>query len=228
MVESNSGDEVIKSPQNEAITWKNRGNGLAKQGNYEGALSFYNTGLRLDPNNTDIWHNKSAVLTKLGRVDDAQICKQKIKEINEMSPGDKVELLLRNESPLTPSLSPTYNRNYYPTKCKSPIIIAMLSFFFPGSGQVDNGQLNKGISLLIGSLVGLGLFVIPGVIIIIYSICDSYTTAKKMNLGIIPCKKAGKWDSTVYIIVLLIMFMVWLGIMSYARLASPYFTSHTN
>jgi tetratricopeptide (TPR) repeat protein len=64
----------------EAIIWKNRGNSLAKQGNYEGALSCYNIGLGLDPANIDILHNKSIILTKIGKIEKPEELEKKSKK----------------------------------------------------------------------------------------------------------------------------------------------------
>jgi hypothetical protein len=72
----------------DAITWKERGNSLAKQGNYEGAIACYNTGLGINPTNIDILHNKSAILLKLGRNDEAQ---EFIRQIQELKNPPTVE-----------------------------------------------------------------------------------------------------------------------------------------
>jgi len=71
-------------------------------------------------------------------------------------------------------------------KEKNAIGAALLSFLFTGSGQVYNGETGKGIGILIGAVIGYFLFVIPGVLVIIYGIYDAYTTAQKMNKGEIP------------------------------------------
>lgn len=76
MVDELQGGEVTKSQQDEALTWKNRGNALFKQGKFEAALSCYNYGLELDPLNRDLWHNKGFSLHKLGRNDEARKCKE--------------------------------------------------------------------------------------------------------------------------------------------------------
>lgn len=66
-------------------------------------------------------------------------------------------------------------------KQKSPGIAALLSLVFAGSGQLYNAELVKGILVLAGTLLGLLVFVIPGVIVWIYGIYDAYHTTKKMN-----------------------------------------------
>lgn len=51
---------------------------------------------------------------------------------------------------------------------------ALLSFFIPGLGQMVKGQVGKGILILIGTIIGYCLFVIPGLIMHIWAIADAY------------------------------------------------------
>ncbi len=64
-ISSNSVREITEDDKIKAISCKESGNSLFKQGNYQDALWFYEKGLRLDPNNSDILHNKKMVLSKL-------------------------------------------------------------------------------------------------------------------------------------------------------------------
>lgn len=66
---------------------------------------------------------------------------------------------------------------------KNPQIAVFCSSFIPGLGQVYNGELLKGFVLLLGSLFGAILFLIPGLIVWIYSMYDAHITAGKMNDG---------------------------------------------
>ena len=59
---------ISEECKTEAISCKESGNSLFKEGNYQEALVFYEKGLRLDPNNSDILHNKNMTLVKLGRI----------------------------------------------------------------------------------------------------------------------------------------------------------------
>jgi TM2 domain-containing membrane protein YozV len=68
-------------------------------------------------------------------------------------------------------------------KEKSPGIAALLSLIFAGSGQIYNAELAKGILILAGTLLGLLVFLIPGIIVWIYGIYDAFVTTKKMNEG---------------------------------------------
>jgi len=78
---------------------------------------------------------------------------------------------------------------------KSPGLAAVLSFFIPGVGQIYNGQLGKGIWLVIADVIFLLLsyfFIgIPFLFAIwIYAIFDAYKVAEKINEG--ELKSGGK------------------------------------
>ncbi len=81
---------------------------------------------------------------------------------------------------------------------KSPILAAVLSFLIPGTGQIYNGEVRKGLGiLLIGAMftileiflirnndkgMELGPVLVAGIAIIlfwIFNIYDAHTTAKK-------------------------------------------------
>jgi len=71
---------------------------------------------------------------------------------------------------------------------KSPGLAAVLSFFIVGLGQIYNGQIGKGIVLIICYVISwllvlilIGLILVP--ILWIYGIYDAYTTATKINAG---------------------------------------------
>lgn len=91
---------------------------------------------------------------------------------------------------------------------KSAGIAAILAFFFPGSGQVYNGEIGKGIGIFIGYLIGLCIFLIPGIIVLIYGIYDAYKTSQKMNKGEIPYKESSTAKLIVFIIAELVLFFV--------------------
>ena len=69
---------------------------------------------------------------------------------------------------------------------KNPVLAAIASFLFAGLGQVYNGSFGKGLLIFFGTLIGSMIFLIPGLIVLVYGIYDAYTTAKKMNEGQIP------------------------------------------
>lgn len=57
-----------------AVSLKNQGNMLFRQGDYNGALSAYKRALLADPGYTDALHNKRLCLLKMGLKDEARQC----------------------------------------------------------------------------------------------------------------------------------------------------------
>ena len=90
-------------------------------------------------------------------------------------------------------------------KEKNPWISTILSFFFPGLGSVYNGDTLKGIAIYIGTIIGMFLYIVPGVIVWIYGMYDAFTTAKKMNEGSIPYKEANTMVIIGFIVVVLVI-----------------------
>lgn len=71
---------------------------------------------------------------------------------------------------------------------KNPGLAAVGSFFFTGLGQIYNGQIWKGIGLIILQSVNILLmFVLIGFltyfIVWVYGIYDAYSVAKRINAG---------------------------------------------
>lgn len=69
---------------------------------------------------------------------------------------------------------------------RNPGIAAVLSFFWTGVGQIYNGQIVKGIILILVQLVNAALmFVLIGFItypiVWIWGMYDAYKTAERMN-----------------------------------------------
>ncbi|MBA2375887.1 MAG: DUF5683 domain-containing protein [Actinomycetota bacterium] len=69
---------------------------------------------------------------------------------------------------------------------KSAGLAAVLSFFIPGVGQIYNGQILKGIILIVIGLINAALTVIligyvTHVITVIYAVYDAYKTAERIN-----------------------------------------------
>lgn len=76
-----------------------------------------------------------------------------------------------------------------PIKRKNRDTALILSFLIIGLGQIYNGQVGKGIGLIIGQILIVSSMVamfgpfgfLIGVLIPIYSIVDAYETADKIN-----------------------------------------------
>jgi TM2 domain-containing membrane protein YozV len=93
-------------------------------------------------------------------------------------------------------------------KEKNALAAALLSFLFTGSGQVYNGETGKGIGILIGAIIGYFIFVIPGVLVILYGVYDAYSTAQKMNKGEIPYVEVSNGKVIGFIIAEIVIFVI--------------------
>jgi len=73
---------------------------------------------------------------------------------------------------------------------KSSGIAAVLSFLFTGLGQIYNGQIGKGIVfMIVGFILAGTMLILIGFILYpifwIYNIYDAYSTAEKINAGVV-------------------------------------------
>jgi TM2 domain-containing membrane protein YozV len=89
-----------------------------------------------------------------------------------------------------------------PDVVKNPIYAFIMSFFIPGLGQAYNGQVKKAFFILIGTLIGSLLFLIPGLIVWIYGLYDAYKTSKAINEGKI------EYNESKYFILFLIIAII--------------------
>jgi len=114
-----------------------------------------------------------------------------------------------------------------PEKKKEPVLAAILSFLFAGSGQVYNGELGKGILILVGTIIGAFIFLIPGIIVWIYGIYNSYTTSEKMNKGEMEYKEPSAESVIAYILayIAIIVIAIFLAIAVAAFIVSAVFAS---
>lgn len=107
---------------------------------------------------------------------------------------------------------------------KSPAVATLCSFFIPGLGQVYNGDTEKGIAVFFGTLIGVFIFFIPGLLVWLFGLYDAYTTAKKMNAGEIPFKPTKTAHMIIFfilavIITVVVVFLVFLFVV--ASIFSP-------
>ena len=73
-------------------------------------------------------------------------------------------------------------------RLKSPGLAAVLSFLIVGLGQIYNGQIAKGLLLLLSAIIsGVLMLILVGFIfwiaIWLYAIYDAYNTARRINAG---------------------------------------------
>jgi TM2 domain-containing membrane protein YozV len=110
---------------------------------------------------------------------------------------------------------------------KNPLLAVLCSFFIPGLGQVYDGKTARGIAVFFGTLAGLFIFLIPGLIVWIYGLYDAYSTAKKMNAKEIPFQPTKTAHMIIFfilaaIIIAIVVFMVLMVLLAAFVAAFPH------
>jgi TM2 domain-containing membrane protein YozV len=90
---------------------------------------------------------------------------------------------------------------------KNPWLAALLSVFFFGAGQAYNGQIQKGIALLILVFLGLFVFLVPGILVWAYGIYDAANSARKMNAREITCIPTQVGRLVLFIFIVLLIYV---------------------
>jgi TM2 domain-containing membrane protein YozV len=83
-------------------------------------------------------------------------------------------------------LTASFTGSYRRADMRNPGVAAVLSFFWCGLGQIYNGQIGKGIAMLIAYSISAALiFVVIGLIttpiLWIWGMVDAYNTATRLN-----------------------------------------------
>jgi len=91
---------------------------------------------------------------------------------------------------------------------KNAALAALYSFIIAGMGQVYNGHTLKGVAIFLGTLVGIVVFVIPGLLIWIFGVYDAYSSAKKMNAGTIPYKATDTSTMIGFVVAIIILVVL--------------------
>ena len=93
---------------------------------------------------------------------------------------------------------------------KSTAIAAICSLVIPGLGQVYDGKTERGFAIFFGTLIGLFIFIIPGVIIWLFGIYDAYSLAQKMNNKEIPFLPT----KTTHLLIIIILAIVTVAVVA--------------
>lgn len=178
----------------EAISLKEQGDDHFKEGKYDIAIKNYNEALKIDSDYINAWNNLGFAYSKIGQKDEAQKCKDKIEILKAQKKEQKI--LKSQSSRIVPSTE------------KSVGVATILSVIYPGLGQVYNGDIKKGFFILVEFLLGFISFIIPGIIVWLYSIYDSNKIAHEMNAGTIPKKASNFGQFLIYISISLIILVI--------------------
>jgi len=71
------------------VTWKEEGNQFFNKGQYEEAIKCYSHAVELNPEFIEAWNNLGLSLLKLGKIEEAKKCNEKVKEIKEKAKSQK-------------------------------------------------------------------------------------------------------------------------------------------
>jgi TM2 domain-containing membrane protein YozV len=94
-----------------------------------------------------------------------------------------------------------------PCNEKNPWIAVLLSVFIFGAGQAYNGQIKKGIALLILTFLGLFAFILPGILVWLYGIYDAGMISRKMNTGEIVCTPTQSGRVALFVILVVFIYV---------------------
>jgi TM2 domain-containing membrane protein YozV len=91
---------------------------------------------------------------------------------------------------------------------KNQTTAGFCSTCLPGLGQVYNGETGKGFAIFLFTIIGLVLFIVPGLIIWLYAMYDSYSVAGKMNTGEIPFRETRMLHMVLFIGLAVIVIVI--------------------
>jgi TM2 domain-containing membrane protein YozV len=103
---------------------------------------------------------------------------------------------------------------------KSTSLAGFCSSVLPGLGQVYNGETAKGYILFLLTVAGLVLFLIPGVIVWLYSLYDACAVAGKMNSGAMEFQPASTFQMVLFIVFALVVVVA--GVLVIVAVAMSY------
>jgi TM2 domain-containing membrane protein YozV len=95
-----------------------------------------------------------------------------------------------------------------PRPQKSTTIAGFCSSFLPGLGQVYNGETAKGFVFFFLTLIGLFVFLVPGLLVWLYAMYDAYAVAGKMNTGEIGFRETSTIHMVIFIVVAVIVIII--------------------
>ncbi len=171
-----------------AYYWKVQGNQCARKGDLKEALRCYVTALQIDPQYMDAWHNTRLVLRRIGKIEEADRIAERIATIESRQ-----------------IVGPCREVISYQQTCRNPYAAAAGSLHFPGLGQMYNMQLSKALVFLVGTVAGLFLFLVPGVIFYVVGAYDAYSTSNLINVS---GKSVRKADGATLGVFLVLAFLI--------------------
>jgi len=200
-------ESLTEKDLNDPAVWKEAGDRFFGRGDYEAASMNYVRAIELNPDYLQAWNSLSLALRKMGRMDEADHALHIVKDLQGESPGKKMP----HEPPAHEEAGhgkhhPDYARQ--DREKKNPVLAAIAAVFFAGLGQIYNGQNLKGFLIFFGTVFGVALLIVPGLVIWLFGIYDAYVTAKRMKYGKIPYEPANLLFVLLYFVILVVAGVV--------------------
>jgi len=197
-------ESLTEKDLNDPTVWKEAGDRFFGEGDYEAASMNYVRAIELNHNYLDAWDGLSLALRKMGRTDEAEHALHIAKDLQ----GEGAGTMVSHAPPLHEETGhgkqhPDYSRQE--REKKNPALAAIASVFFAGLGQIYNGQNLKGFLIFFGTIFGVALLIVPGLVIWLFGIYDAYVTAKKIKYGKIPYEPANLLFVLLYFVILVVV-----------------------
>ncbi len=106
----------------------------------------------------------------------------------------------------TPAGYPVYPAPSRPQKNQTTA--GFCSTCLPGLGQVYNGETGKGFAIFLFTIIGLVIFIVPGLIIWLYAMYDAYNVSGKMNTGEVPFRETRILHMILFIVLAMIVIVI--------------------
>jgi hypothetical protein len=196
MTDENSGDFSYEFDT--ADVWKKKGDEYVKANDFQNAITCYSTAIEIDPNYVGAWNNLGYSYFKLGRLDEAKKCKDKINALK----AAQTDVQTPRPTQPPPKIQPAQ-----PPPASTPKI--------QGSGD-SYQQNNLLIGLFIGGLV-CAFIPIIGFIFVLFIVIASayfvYEDADAIGAGRAP----GSWSPLALGILVLLFWLIALPVYILSR-----------
>lgn len=155
-------DRAIDDPK----IWKRSGNELFKRGLYKIALKFYARAIELNPGFIEAWNNLGLSFLKIGKIEEARRCNEKVRELKHISGGSKKDAHIhtgREEHHLysfkTSKSQSLMNDNFWYAFCIA-ILVGMCLVILNINNPIDTQLQTLGYTLGLSALCFFAIFLI--------------------------------------------------------------------
>lgn len=146
--------------------WKRSGNELFKRGLYKIALKFYARAIELNPGFIEAWNNLGLSFLKIGKIEEARRCNEKVRELKYISGGSQKDAHApagREDRPLysfkTSKSQTLMNDNFWYAFCIA-ILIGICLVILNMNNPIDTQLQTLGYILGLSALCFIVLFLL--------------------------------------------------------------------